>query len=125
ADLVGPEECRRSCFQLVRPGGLLIGAFPALQMLRSDCAAFAGHRLRYDRRNVRDLFVRAGLPKPRASYFFQVLVPGMLTRRILIGRDRGTLEDQRRGSQPLALDSPGTLWNRTVSALCSLARGVS
>ena len=123
--LVRPEEFLRSCIQLVRPGGLLIGTVPALQMLWSDYDAFAGHRLRYDRRNVRDLFVRAGLPKPRASYFFQVLVPGMLTRRVLIGRDRGTLEDQRRASQHLALDSPGTLWNRTFAALCALERGVS
>jgi SAM-dependent methyltransferase len=120
-----PEEFLRECARLVKPGGFLLGTLPALQILWSDYDSFAGHRLRYDRRAVRDLFARSGLPRPRASYFFQVLVPGMLGRRLLISRQAGTAGKQRRASLHLALDAPGQLWNGVFAALCALERRVS
>jgi SAM-dependent methyltransferase len=123
--LARPEEFLRACVRFVRPGGLLVGTVPALRMLWSDYDGFAGHRLRYDKQELRKLFVRAGIPRPRASYFFQVLVPGMLARRLLVGRDRSSVEAQRRASQHLALDPPGKLWNGTFAALCALERRIS
>src|SRR6266700_3230116 len=54
------------------------------------CAAL----LRHDRASLRALFAKADLPRPRTSYFFQILVPGLLGRRAIIGC--GGSEPERR-----------------------------
>lgn len=119
-----PEAFLRACAALLRPGGMLVGTLPALQMLWSDYDAFAGHRLRYDRRSLRDLFARAGLPVPRASYFFQALLPVMLGRRVLVGQGRAQGDADRRALQHLALDAPGRLANKTLAGACTVERWV-
>lgn len=117
-----PETLLRACAALVRPGGLLIGTVPALQALWSDYDSFGGHRLRYDRRLIRSLFQRAGLPAPRVSYFFQSLLPGILIQRMVIGRNRGSGDARRRVAQHLALDAPGPILNRVFAGVSAAER---
>src|SRR5205823_4178125 len=97
---------------------------PALSILWSDYDAFAGHRLRYDRRGVRALFARAGLPRARAAYFFQALLPGMLARRMLVGRGRARGDSGRRNAQHRALDAPSAAVNGLFSAACAAERAI-
>jgi len=122
--LENPEAVLRACAALLRPGGLIAGTLPALSMLWSDYDAFAGHRLRYDRPGVRALFARAGLPRPRAAYFFQGLMPGMLARRMLVGRGRARGDSGRRAAQHRALDTPSAAANGLFSAACAAERAI-
>ncbi len=122
--LAEPEAALRACASLLRPGGLLVGTVPALPSLWSDYDAHAGHRLRYTAPALRALFTRASLPAPRVSYFFQVLVPGMLGRRAMIGRAGRQDADRRRAAQHLALDAPGPLVNRALAAACAIERSI-
>lgn len=122
--LAEPEAALRSCARFLRPGGLLVGTVPALPSLWSDYDAHAGHRLRYTAPALRALFARASLPAPRVSYFFQVLVPGMLGRRVMIGRAGGRDADRRRAAQHLALDAPGTGVNRALASACAIERSI-
>jgi len=120
--LAEPEAFLRACAALLRPGGLLVGTVPALQMLWSDYDAVGGHRLRYDRRSIRALFTRAALPVPRASYFFQFLLPGILARRVFIGQGRVSDEARKLAAQHLALDAPGPTLNRALAGVCAIER---
>lgn len=122
--LDNPEIVLRACASLLRPGGVLVGTVPALSLLWSDYDVFAGHRLRFDRGGVRSLFARARLPRPRAAYFLQTLLPGMLLRRILIGREQGGGDAGRRKAQRRGLSAPGPLPNRLLGAACDLERAV-
>jgi SAM-dependent methyltransferase len=122
--LAQPEEMLRACAALLRSGGLLVGTAPALSALWSDYDAFAGHRLRYDRHSIRALFLRAELPTPRVSYFFQGLLPGMLGRRALIGRGKAGGEEGRRSAQHLALDAPRPWVNQALGGLCAIERAL-
>ena len=91
-------------------------------MLWSDYDRFAGHRLRYARRSLFDLFERSGLPRPRGAYFFQTLLPGMLVRRALVGRGRASGDTARRGAQHQALDAPPRAVNALFAAACAAER---
>ncbi len=125
--LAEPEAFLRASAALVRPGGLLVGTAPALRLLWSDYDSYAGHRIRFDRRTLRATFSRAGLPRPRAAYFFQTLLPGMLARRARIGR-RGKEpgdEARRRAAQHLALDAPGRFVNAALAAACATERAMA
>ena len=122
--LESPDRVLRSCARLLAPGGSLVGTLPALASLWSDYDEFAGHRLRYDRAVLAALFARAGLPAPRAAYFFQALLPGMLLRRMLVGRGRAVGDEGRRAAQHRALDAPGPFWNAVLSAACAAERGI-
>ena len=119
-----PGEFLRACAALLRPGGMLAGTVPALQALWSDYDVYAGHRLRYDPRSLRQLFARAWLPEPVLSYFFQVLVPGMLGRRALIGRQASKDENARRATQHLALDAPVWFLDRALAGACTIERSL-
>ena len=117
-----PEDVLRVCARLLGPGGRLVGTLPALRSLWSDYDVFAGHRLRYDRRALAELFRHAGLAAPRADYFFQSLVPAMLVRRLFVGRGRGGGDEARRRAQHRALDAPGGAANALFAAVCAAER---
>lgn len=124
--LENAEEVLAACADLLRPGGSLVGTVPALRALWSDYDVFAGHRRRFDRRGLESVFARAGLPRPRSSYFFQTLLPGMLVRRMLVGRKRGEAADTegRRAAHHRALDAPSPAINALFTAACGLERTV-
>lgn len=122
--LESPEPVLRACAALLAPGGRLVGTLPALALLWSDYDVFAGHRLRYDRPALGALFARAGLPMPRASYFFQTLISGMLVRRAIIGRRGVRGEEARRAAQHTALDAPPAAWNALLGVACAAERTV-
>jgi SAM-dependent methyltransferase len=120
--LAKPEAVLRACAPLLEPGGRLLGTLPALSALWSDYDRFAGHQLRYDRREVDALFTRAAISAPRSAYFFQALLPGMLVRRALVGRGRGSGTDGRRAAQHRALDPPGAPWSALFAGACAAER---
>ncbi len=119
-----PERVLSACARLLVPGGRLVGTLPALNALWSDYDLHAGHRLRYDRRALRELFEKARLPGERAAYFFQVLLPGMLIRRAIIGSRGKSEEGARRAAQHSALDRPPAPVNALFSIACSAERAV-
>jgi SAM-dependent methyltransferase len=120
-----PETLLRSCAERLRPGGALVGTVPAMPALWSDYDAYSGHRLRFTRRALLSLFARAGLPRPRAAYFFQALVPGMLARRLLIGRRGAADETRRRAAQHTALDPPAGFASALLERACALERRIA
>lgn len=62
-------------FRLLKPGGLLLVTVPALPSLWGRQDVVSHHRRRYTRRTLLDAFARAGLPRPRATYFNTLLFP--------------------------------------------------
>src|SRR4029077_20713488 len=58
-------------------------------------------------------------------YFFQSLLPGMLLRRALVGRERTRSKgaSDRRAAQHRALDAPGQIVNALFAAACAIERG--
>lgn len=122
--LADPVPVLRACASLLAPGGRLVGTVPALNVLWSDYDRFAGHQLRYGRRGLRTLLQRSGFHEPRVAYFFQTLFPGMLARRMLIGRSRERGEQGRRDAQHKALDAPSGPVNLLFSVACAAERGI-
>jgi 2-polyprenyl-3-methyl-5-hydroxy-6-metoxy-1,4-benzoquinol methylase len=127
--LAQPERVLHACARMLVPGGLLVGTLPALKALWSDYDAYAGHRLRYDRRALDTLFRSAGLAASRADYFFQALLPAMLVRRAVVGRrdlgqspGQGEDGERRRRAQHRALDVPGALASAALAAACGAER---
>jgi SAM-dependent methyltransferase len=98
-DATGLREAAR----LVRPGGLLLITVPALPSLWGGQDVVSQHRCRYVKDTLCQVFIRAGLPVPRVTYFNTLLFPPVAgirwTRRVLgLGdRARSDFEDTRPG----------------------------
>lgn len=117
-----PAEFMRACARTLRPGGRLVGTVPALMSLWSDADALGSHRLRYDRRTLNALFDHSGLLLERAEYFFQVLVPGMLVRRLIVGRGASPTPENRRRAAEASLRTPSRIVNGAFSLACAIER---
>ncbi len=93
----------REAAQLVKPGGLLLVTVPALPSLWGGQDVISHHRRRYVKRTLCDLFIRAGLPKPRTTYFNTLLfapVAGLRWTRRALGmadRSQSDFEDTKPG----------------------------
>jgi SAM-dependent methyltransferase len=117
-----PVSFLRACARLVRPGGRLVGTVPALMALWSDYDALGSHRLRYDRRSLGLVFEQLGLRPEKVEYFFQTLVPGMVARRVLIGRGAAKTAQATRDMCERSLRPPSQPLNRAFGAICELER---
>ena len=115
----------RACAKLVRPGGQVTGTVPALRILWSDYDEACGHRLRYTERELRAVLERAGLRPLRCEYFFQVLLPGLLVRRLLIGRRADLTVESRRRIFKDSLRPPGAALNALLMSLCDAERAAT
>ena len=65
----------RDTARLVRPGGLLLVTVPAFESLWGSHDVVSHHRRRYTRAGLLDVFARAGLARPRVTYFNSLLFP--------------------------------------------------
>ena len=89
--------------RLVRPGGLLVVAVPALPSLWGAQDEINHHWRRYTRATLADAFARARLPSPRLTYFNTILLPVVAAVRLarraagLGGRVRTDFDDNRPG----------------------------
>jgi SAM-dependent methyltransferase len=98
-DAAGLREAAR----LVKPQGLLLITVPALPSLWGGQDVVSHHRRRYTRKTLLDVFARAGLPAPYATYFNTLLFPPVAgvrwTRRALglAERPRSDFDDMRPG----------------------------
>ena len=98
-DVAGLREAAR----LVRPSGWLFVTVPALPSLWGSQDTVSHHRRRYTRSGLLELFERARLPAPRATYFNSLLFPPIAavrwTRRALglAERSRSDFDDARPG----------------------------
>jgi len=117
-----PTGLLRACARRLRPGGLLCGTVPALALLWSKYDVAMGHRTRYDRAGLAALLGALGLPAWRLDYFFQVLVPGLLVRALVVGRDRAVDAEQRRVVFARSLAPPGALATAAFTALFAVER---
>lgn len=89
--------------RLVRPGGLLVVAVPALPSLWGAQDEINHHWRRYTRASLAGAFARARLPTPRITYFNTILLPVVAAVRWarraagLAGRVRTDFDDNRPG----------------------------
>src|ERR1051325_8951965 len=74
--------------RLVKPGGLLVLTVPALPALWGIQDVVSGHRRRYTKRSLTNLFESAGLSNYRINYFNTLLCPPIALIR-LFRRMRG------------------------------------
>jgi SAM-dependent methyltransferase len=65
----------REATELLKSGGLLVVTVPALPSLWGAQDIVSEHRRRYTKRSLLDLFRRAELREPRATYFNSLLLP--------------------------------------------------
>lgn len=93
----------REAVRLVRPGGWLFLTVPALPSLWGSQDTVSHHRRRYTRASLLDVYARARLPAPRATYFNSLLFPPIAAvrwARQLLGlaeRERSDFDDSRPG----------------------------
>jgi len=113
-----------SCVRRLRPGGLIVGTVPALMALWSDHDAAAGHRLRYDPASLRALLARSGLEVRACRYFFQTLVPGLVIRRLVLGRGAPWTPHRRREVAARSLRLPSPAMNVFFRGMCAAERAL-
>ena len=98
-DAAGLREIART----LKPGGLFVVTVPALPSLWGTQDVVNHHRRRYTKRTLLDAFARAGLPRPRSTYFNTLLFPPIAAVRWIrraLGQTEGTqsdFEDNRPG----------------------------
>jgi SAM-dependent methyltransferase len=125
-DAAGLREAAR----LVKPDGLLLITVPALPSLWGGQDVVSHHRRRYTKKTLLDVFARAGLAVPAATYFNTFLFPPVAgvrwTRRALglAERPRSDFDDMRPGLVNNVLTSIFAAEQHLVSRL-SLPIGVS
>jgi SAM-dependent methyltransferase len=87
-------EGLRGVAALVAPGGFLMVTVPALPSLWGRQDTVSHHRRRYTMRTLADSFARAGLERPRLTYFNTLLFPPIAavrwTRRLLRAKETGS-----------------------------------
>ncbi len=98
-DAAGLRETAR----LIKSNGLLLVTVPAFPSLWGGQDEVSHHRRRYTKRALLDAFTRAGLPRPRVTYFNTLMFPPVAAIRLLrraIGlehRPRSDFEDNHPG----------------------------
>ena len=89
---VDDEAALEEIVRVLRPGGAIIVSVPAMPWLWSYRDVDAGHRRRYVRRGLLELFRKSGLEVRRLNYFQCLLFPLVLTRVVSrksrVARDR-------------------------------------
>lgn len=68
----------------VKPGGLVVVNVPALNMLFSDYDVAAGHKRRYSRSQIEDLFKASGIELLSVSYWGMLMLPIAIARKIYL-----------------------------------------
>ncbi|HLK88479.1 MAG TPA: class I SAM-dependent methyltransferase [Polyangia bacterium] len=76
-----PAALLREALPYARPGALVVATVPALQSLYSVVDALSGHKRRYERGELTDLFARVGLAETVEHGLFRTLRPLMGARR--------------------------------------------
>jgi SAM-dependent methyltransferase len=98
-DARGLSEAAR----ILRPHGLLLATVPAFESLWGPQDEASRHRRRYTKPTLGALFERAGLPRPRITYFNTLLFPPAAALRWVrrgrrpTGEPRSDFEDNRPG----------------------------
>jgi 2-polyprenyl-3-methyl-5-hydroxy-6-metoxy-1,4-benzoquinol methylase len=75
--------------QMLKKGGLIILTVPSHQWLWSRDDVIAGHEMRFNKKNLKQLFASSNLQTLSVRYFFASLVPFLLLRKWL-RKDKGT-----------------------------------
>ena len=121
-----PREFLKASLNWVRPGALVIATVPALQALFSITDSVAGHKIRYERGELKSLFESVGLEQCREFGIFQLVLPLIWLRRISLRRlQSAELTVERR--HQLAFDDlsvPPAPLNRALDLACALERGM-
>lgn len=115
-----PLEALRQALTLLRPGGLLVGTVPAMRALWSQVDVQAGHVLRYERGELRELLAR--LPGARlleVTPFNRLLTPALwLQRRLVVKEgDAATTSERNLTVPPAPLNEALLTALRTEEAL--------
>ncbi len=66
--------------KMLKPGGKIILTVPAHQWLWSRDDAIAGHKRRYTKKQMEEVFLASGLQPLRTRYFFMSILPLLLLR---------------------------------------------
>lgn len=104
----------------VRPGGSVVVTVPSLMWLWSDHDVVNGHRRRYTRAGLIDLFARSGLTLRHVSSFNTVLLPAVAASRLA-----QRLRPSRPGASPRSdFSMPPSLINRILARAMSVERSV-
>ncbi len=119
-----PSAALAACVRRMGPGGLIVGTVPALMTLWSDHDAAAGHRRRYDVASVQTLLTESGLDVRACRYIFQSLVPGLLVRRVVLGRGAARTPERRRTVAHTSLRPPSPAVNALFGGICAAERAL-
>lgn len=87
----------------VRPGGVVLVTVPAHKWLWTVLDDVSGHKRRYTRAQVEDLFVRAGFTDVRAVYFNRLLMPIQALRKLVLA---GKKDEQQISRAALQVPPP-------------------
>lgn len=88
--------------KMVRPGGLMIFTVPAHMWLWSREDVIAGHKRRYTKKKLEQLFHASNLAPLHISYFFSAILPFLYLRKWLHKDDASVLKAEEKFEAKLA-----------------------
>ncbi len=97
----------RQCKNLLISGGLLFLTVPAEKYLWSSVDVLSGHKRRYTKDGLRELFAESGLRVRHMGYWNSILLPAYIMWRLMAGKGREDLIMQY-------LTMPNPLFNRIL-----------
>ncbi|MGB0715183.1 MAG: methyltransferase domain-containing protein [Phycisphaerae bacterium] len=122
-----PDAMLQGCSRAMKPGGLLIGTVPSLQLLWSAMDDVSGHRVRHTRSSLRGELKSAGFEPVAINYFFQSLVPVIWWQRRSL---RQTVTDKKQEEElnriiEQGLQLPHPITNSIARLVCGVERRLS
>jgi 2-polyprenyl-3-methyl-5-hydroxy-6-metoxy-1,4-benzoquinol methylase len=96
----------------VGPGGVVLVTVPAHQWLWTELDDISGHKRRYTRTQIEDLFRAQGYTQIRARYFNRLLLPVQALRKVML---RGQHDPDQIARTSLTLPPP---WLNKIMGQC-------
>ena len=121
--LGSPEDLLRAALPRLEPNGVVLATVPALRSLHTVIDDLSGHKKRYERGELRDVFASVGIHDVVERGIFRWTLPMQKAARARFGEAASPLDfDARRALMKKNFVVPAWPLNRALESLCALER---